>query len=82
MAFGGDRINSFMPSDNARTPARPLSHIIRQIAPRRADDLPFLFGDVVVRAPLLNLAGKPHDLLLVARRPPQHTFEDFFEPVA
>jgi hypothetical protein len=52
----------------------------RQIAPSRArfDDLPFLFADVVVRAPLFHLADEPRDLLLVVRRPRQYAAENCF----
>src|SRR6202795_1399122 len=52
----------------------------RQIAPSRTcfDDLPFLFADVVVRAPLFHLADESRDPLLVVRRPAQHAAENCF----
>jgi hypothetical protein len=56
----------------------------RQIAPSRAcfDDLPFLFADVVVRAPLFHLADESRDLLLLVRRPAQHSVENFLKLIS
>jgi hypothetical protein len=63
----------------------PLDFFVRcKIAPSRAcfDDLPFLFADVVVSAPLFHFADETRDLLLFLRRPAQHPVEDFFDLIS
>ena len=54
--------------------------IARQVPPGGAlfDDLPFLIGDVVARAPLFNLADEPRHPLLIVGWPSQHAIENFF----
>src|SRR5208282_1845333 len=56
----------------------------RQVSPRRArfDDLPFFISDLIVCAPLFNLADDHRQLLLVGRRPTQHAIENLFHLIS